>query len=580
MARTDYKMILGILLGFGIISVFGIAIIPVDSSQPQGIPPTPALKTIYAGPTANDNVTALNYSSHTNFTAGTGMTILADYLANKITFSSIAGSISTFESLTNVTNTGCALNQIPKVNSTGFWACSDDSTGTITTLESLTNVTDVGCAIGQVRKASAGNWICANDDNTGSVTTLESLTNVTDVGCANGQVRTASGGQWICSTISGGATTLDDLTDVTLTGQAYGHIIQYNQALAQWINKLFRIDTQSAANDFQIVGINNQTGAITRNQFSVNTIDAGYNSRLKSIDNVTGQVTFDTVDFIDTTNCGYGSRVQSVDNVTGVVTCDTIDFIDTTTCSGTDKVSAINNITGAVTCTADSGGAGGGGIPLPPKKWGELIPKSAVIGTSSVGLVQGCTILATATFVYDTTDNSNAILSTTAVTDGINGGIHCTTTNFNSFRGDQNAYMYSKWEANKITTNRIFIGFTSGSTLLPNNADTILDSLIGVGLCIRTTDTVYQFCRNDGDATTDYVSTGITEDALVHYFEVYTTDAGVNWCGKIDGGSATCWSTEIPTPTTRLYAESTGETDGGGSAILWTQYLWYLTNDK
>lgn len=575
--KGEPKLLIGILLGFGIISALGIVLIPIDSSQPQGIPPTPALKTIYAGPTANDNVTALNYSSHTNFT-GIGITILADYLANKITFTSSAGSISTFESLTNVTDVGCGLNQIPKVNSTGFWSCSDDSGGAETlTLEQLSNVTNVGCATGQVIKSSGGNWICANDDNTGSITTLESLTNVTDVGCAVGQVISVVGTTWECTTPSGGATTLDQLTDVTITGALQSHILQFRQATGQWINELFRINTQSANNDFQIIAINNQTGVVTRNQFSVNTIDAGYFSRIKSINNVSGNVVSDTIDFIDTTTCSYNQRFKSNDNVTGAVTCDTIDMVDTTTCSGTDKVSAINNVTGVVTCTADSGG-GGGGIPLPPKKWGELIPVTA--STDTLGLVAGCTILATATYVYDTTDNNGAILSTTAVTDGTNGGIHCTGANRNVFRGDQNAYMYSKWESNKITTNRLFIGFHSTTTLLPNNADTILNNLIGIGLCIRTTDTLYQYCRNDGDATTDYVSTGVTEDALVHSFEVYTTDSGVTWCGKFNGLSATCWTTEIPTATTRLYPMSMGETDGGATAILWTQYHWYLQNDK
>jgi len=579
MAKTDYKMIVGILLGLGIVSVLGIIILPIDSSQPQGIPPTPAFKYFYAGPTTNDNVTALNYSSYTNLTAGTGMTILADYDLNTITFSSVAGSISTLESLTNVTDDFCTTNQVRKAVASQ-WICADDITSSIDTLESLTNVTDTGCATGQVRKASAGNWICANDDNTGSITTLESLTNVTDVGCAAGQIISVIGTTWQCTTPTGGATTLNDLTDVTLTSPLYGHILQFKESTSQWINKLFRINTQTANNDFQIVGINNQTGAITRNQFSVNTLDAGYFSRLKSINNVTGQVTSETIDFIDTTTCAYNQRFKSNSNITGTVTCDTIDMVDTTTCSGTDKVSAINNITGVVTCTADSGGAGASGIPLPPKKWGELQPRTSSAAVD--GLMVGCTFDATASFVYDTTDNSNAILSTTAITDGVNGGVHCKATNFNSFRGDQNAYMYAKWEENKITTNRIFIGFSSTATLLPNNVDTIVDSIDAAGLCIRLTDSVYQFCSNDGTGTGVYASLTTTEDTGVHYFEVYTTNSGVTWCGKLDGGTAVCSSTaaDIPTTTDRLYTESSGETDGGATAILWTQYGMYIQNDK
>lgn len=347
---------------------------------------------------------------------------------------------------------------------------------------------------------------------------------------------------------TGNATVLNDLGDVYISSPAYHSIFIYNGT--QWTDKLFQLNTQAAANDFQIVGIDNQTGVITRNQFSVNTQDAGYFNRIKSIDNVTGQVTFDT-----------------------------IDFIDTTTCSGTDKVSAINNITGVVTCTTDSGGAGGG-IPLPPKKWGELMPISATADT--IGLVAGCSILATASYIYDGTSATGGLRSTTAVTDGVNGGIHCTGTGRHVFRGDQNAYMYSKFQENKITTNRIFIGFSSSATHLPNNADTILDAISGAGLCIRTSDTVYQFCSNDGTGAMATASLTTSEDTATHIFEVYTTDAGVTWCGKLDGGTPVCSSTaaNIPAVTTRMYPQSTGETDGGATAIIWTQYLWYLQNDR
>lgn len=495
-------LLVGILMGI----IIGVTLSPQIVDAIYSIPPTIAIKSIFVGSDPNDNVTADSYAGNTTFIEGSGITITPDFLNNELTFTATGGAAGT--------------------------------------LESLTNVTDVGCATGQVRKVSGANWVCANDD-------------------------------------TGGTSALNDLTDVTITGAAYNHILQYNLALTQWVNKLFTIDTQTAQTDFQIIGINNQTGAITRNQFSVNTEDAGYFNRIKSINNVTGHVSYDTIDFIDTTDCGYGSRVQKVDNVTGVVTCDTIDFVDTTTCSGTDKVSAINNITGVVTCTTDSTGAGAGGIPLPPKKWGQLIPTSNA--ASLTGLTTGCTILATATYVYDVTDASAAILSTTAVTDGTNGGIHCTGTDRNVFTGAKNAYMYSRWEENKVTTNRIFIGFSGpANTLLPNNADTIVDSIDAAGLCIRTSDTVYQFCSNDGTGAGAYATLTTSEDTGVHFFEVYTTDAGVTWCGKLDGGTAVCSSTaaDIPTTTDRLFAVSTGETDGGATAILWTQYQWYIESGR
>ena len=507
----------------GLVFVLALLFNPVTSSPP----PTPAIRMIN---TTTANVTALDYNGFVEFIQGAGITISPNYANNEITFSAPGGSgnSTVLSDLGDVQTTNPTYHSILIFNGSQW----TDKLFQLNTQSAANDFQIIG--INNQTGAITTNQFSINSIICGGTDRVSSIDNVT--------------GQVICSA-GGGATTLDSLTDVTITSPGYGDIIQYSITAAQWIDKLFRIDTQAATNDFQIIGINNQTGAITRNQFSINTQAATNDFQIVGLDNVTGQVT----------------RNQF--------------SVNSLTCSGTDKLSSIDNVTGQVICTTDSTGAGGGGIPLPPKKWGELIPKTASADT--IGLVAGCTILATASYVYDVTDKSGAILSTTAVTDGINGGIHCTTANFNVFRGDQNAYLYSKWEANKITTNRLFIGFTSGSTLLPNNADTILDSLIGVGLCIRTSDTLYQFCRNDGDATTDYVSTGITENAGgVHTFEVYTTDAGVNWCGKIDGGSATCWTTEIPTPTTRLYAESTGETDGGATAILWTQYLFYVQNDK
>jgi len=44
---------------------------------------------------------------------------------NGVTFTTAGSSINTLESLTNVTNVGCALNEIIKVNSTSFWVCAE-----------------------------------------------------------------------------------------------------------------------------------------------------------------------------------------------------------------------------------------------------------------------------------------------------------------------------------------------------------------------------------------------------------------------------------------------------------------------
>lgn len=475
------------------------------------------------------------------------------------------------------------------------------------------------------------------------IVSIHDIGNVTSIGCALGQVLAVNGSAiWACLTLSpgssGNATVLDDLGDVTITSPNIFSILYYNGL--QWIDQIFKINNQTSSKDIFITGINNQTGVITTNQFSINNSTCTGNTFLKQLNNITGFTVCATPsssasslkidnqtetkgNFITAINNATGDItrqifkvnnqtsakdvfITGIKNTTGIITTNQFSVNNQTTnggdrfltginnasgyvttkifsvnlktCSGTDKVSSIDNSTGNVICSSDSTGSGSG-VPMPPKKWGHLMPKSTAGGTT--GLVASCTILATASFVYDTTDNSNAILSTTAVTDGINGGIHCSGTNMNSFRGDQNAYMYSKVEWNKITTNRVFVGFVNSATHLPNNADTILDNLSGYGICIRTTDTLIQECRNDGDATTDYASTGLTETAgTVYAIEVYAISSGTSWCYKINGSAETCKTTEIPATTTQMYADSTGETDGGGSAILWTQYYWYLQSDK
>jgi|CXWL01.1.fsa_nt_gi hypothetical protein len=506
------------------------------------------------------------------------------------------GNVVSIHDIGNVTSSGCAAGQILKANASAIWACAADDTGAggeVNTASSSgvgyslvlpklgvdlpfrgifcagdlscsSNSTDV--RISYTSTASGGNVTNLNDAGD-VVLTSPSIFSILYYNGVNwiDQIfklnsKTCSAGQFVsdvnnqtgaitCSTPtgSGNMTVLGDGGDVTITSPTPLSVLYY--VGSQWIDKIFSINTQSASNDIFVTGINNQTGAITTNQFSVNTVSAN----------------------------GGDTFVNSINNVTGAVTTKVFS-VNLKTCSGTDKVSSIDNSTGNVICTTDSTGSGSGGIPLPPKKWGELIPRSA--STSLQGLLTGCSILATATYVYDTTDNSNAILSTTAVTDGINGGIHCSGTNFNNFRGDQNAYMYSKVEWNKITTNRVYVGFVNSATHLPNNAETILDNLSGVGLCVRTTDTLLQWCRNDGDATTDYVSTGVTETAgTVYRIIISTVDSGVTWCGSINE-SQTCWTTEIPATTTQMYADSTGETDGGATAILWTQYIFYVQSDK
>ena len=84
---------------------------------------------------------------------------------------------------------------------------------------------------------------------------------------------------------TGNVTILNDAGDVVLTSPAYPSILFYNGL--QWIDKIFSINSLSSANDIFVTGINNQTGTITTNQFSVNTITCSGTDKVSAIKTVT-----------------------------------------------------------------------------------------------------------------------------------------------------------------------------------------------------------------------------------------------------------------------------------------------------
>ena len=167
----------------------------------------------------------------------------------------------------------------------------------------------------------------------------------------------------------GGSSALDDLTDVIITSPALFSTLFYNGA--EWIDKIFTINSQSATNGNFITGINNQTGVITTQTFKINTQSSS-----------------------------VGNFISGIDNSTGVITTQTLKS-NTTTCSGTDKFSAYNNSTGTFTCSTDQSGSGGaprGGYLM--AHWDQSSTKTN-IGTSFVN-------------VYTQTNaNGNAILMDT-----------------------------------------------------------------------------------------------------------------------------------------------------------------------
>jgi len=280
---------------------------------------------------------------------------------------------------------------------------------------------------------------------------------------------------------------------------------------------------------------------------------------------------------------GQGISITNGSSTVTVATNFKIDNLSNA-CSGTDKVSAItfNNSTGdwTVTCSADQTGAGGGGsgsgIPY-NKLWGNFVARSTTGALD--GFLTGATLDGTETYTYDTTLASSAISSASGITANNNAGLSQVATNTNVFRLDQNALLYAEWRMTEITTNRIFIGFQSGTTALPNAADDMLNTASGYGLCIQSTDTIYQVCRNDGSGATVFASLGVTEDTNRHTVKITADSANNQWCISLDGAANVCHTTDIPAATTRLYVSVSGETtDTSGTTFLYSKV--YVQNDR
>ena len=244
-------------------------------------------------------------------------------------------------------------------------------------------------------------------------------------------------------------------------------------------------------------------------------------------------------------------------------------------CTGTNKVSAIsyNNVTGdtIITCSSDQTG-GGSDIPLPSsKKHGYVIPSDT--SPLGVGILEGATFGGTEAFGND---SDGARIATTTGTTGTEAGVQSASAF--TCRREWNCYLDARVQQTVITGGRLFVGFSTVSTL-PNSDTTFCDSGSCFGFWTKTTDTVVQLIRNDGDATADETATSLTEDIAVHRYQVYAKAASNEFCYKIDSGSETCFSTEIPAATTDLFILTVFETSDTTSDVFEYYYV-YAENDK
>ena len=225
-----------------------------------------------------------------------------------------------------------------------------------------------------------------------------------------------------------------------------------------------------------------------------------------------------------------------------------------------------------------------------PKRWGIFIPSGAnpTLSTTGnyLGLLSGATLDGTETAVYNTTNAQNSLVIE-SLTGGANSNAGPTfataAVGQDIYRLDQASYLYFKWSVNqRVTGERLFIGFRSGIPTLPDgaaNADAIITGRSAFGICIRTIDVTYQRCENDGAGAGTYTSLGVTETTAVHYAEIYAEADANQWCVSLDGNIPSCATSDIPVSNTRLFVNAQVETSDAVSETL-SYYNMYVENNR
>ena len=305
MLITDRHLL---LIGIGILAaVITVMIIPADASVAIGdIPPTRAFQKIFVGLL---NVTANKYNANLNLT-GYGITITPIYENNTIQFS-VDGTGST-GNITGAANVGSGTGLIYRNQTAGILQLRSLVQGSGVTITNNAN------------------------DITISATGTSGITAVNNFGSGTAQLvaTNSSNKANIKSLLPGRGITLVNGTS-TIT-----------------INAPLKVANQTVSKDFQIVGINNNTGIITTNQFSINNgtyyCAAGQYLKGLAVGNTTGYVT----PICQTAVAGGGSVNTLAANVTasGVPSADTLIFtIPLTANSGnviTGQLSATSGTTG------------------------------------------------------------------------------------------------------------------------------------------------------------------------------------------------------------------------------------------
>ena len=224
------------------------------------------------------------------------------------------------------------------------------------------------------------------------------------------------------------------------------------------------------------------------------------------------------------------------------------------------------------------------GIPKPthanPKKFGYFYPSSLSDDANGGfgGLVADITSDGTQTFG----DDVDGVRWSSPTGNGVGNDAGVQSTNANMFHMEWNPNMIVRAQQLATTGQRMFVGFTSQSTL--PNTNTPCASASCAGFVIDSDDTSWSIVTNAGDATETRTtcSSGCAEDTAVHTFQIRADATNSRFCFVFDAEAEQCVSSDVPAATTDLFldVEVENAVGGGGSSTTIEIYSIYVESDK
>lgn len=171
-------------------------------------------------------------------------------------------------------------------------------------------------------------------------------------------------------------------------------------------------------------------------------------------------------------------------------------------------------------------------------------------GDSLRGCLKGLTTNGDGTPTWSIDVDEGPVLAFSRAASGIMGYTSTSTSDSITTRRALNPFFKIRFKFNSITTTRLYIGFTS-ATSLPNTDTPLATGDSGVLFGYRTTDSNFSVINNDGGGAAIVNSTGVAKDTTYH--TISFTFGASNVVVVLDDGAGA----KTTTLTTRIPATST-----------------------